>query len=172
MEMVVWHSAHWALWGKPAYLSNIFPGLYSRLLPSSLARAQSMGWEGARWPKMTDPIYGINSPGDINGVLLWQQPHPMYLASLAYRASPTRKTLLSWNRVLTETAEYMASYAHLDASTGHYDLGPPSYGVTENTPPNATRNLAYELAYWRWASTPPSRGMRAWGKPSPRRGRA
>ncbi|OAG04836.1 uncharacterized protein CC84DRAFT_805309 [Paraphaeosphaeria sporulosa] len=150
MEMVIWHNAHWATWGKQKYFDNIFPGLYERLLPSSLARAKSMGWEGARWPKMTDPIYGINSPGDINGVLLWQQPHPMYLAQLAYQASPTRKTLERWDQVVTETANYMASYAGLNASTGKYDLGPPSYGVTENTPPNSTRNLAYEIAYWRY----------------------
>ncbi|KAJ4346435.1 uncharacterized protein N0V89_010364 [Didymosphaeria variabile] len=150
MEMVIWHNAHWATWGKQKYFDNIFPELYERLLPSSLARAKAMGWQGARWPKMTDPIYGINSPGDINGVLLWQQPHPMYLANLAYQASPTRKTLERWDRVLTETANYMASYAGLNNSTGKYDLGPPSYGVTENTPPNSTRNLAYEIAYWRY----------------------
>ncbi|KAL1597087.1 hypothetical protein SLS60_008669 [Paraconiothyrium brasiliense] len=148
MEMVIWHNAHWATWGKQKYFDNIFPELYERLLPSSLARAKAMGWQGARWPKMTDPIYGINSPGDINGVLLWQQPHALYLANLAYQASPTRKTLQRWDRVVTETADYMASYAGLNASTGKYDLGPPSYGVTENTPPNSTRNLAYEIAYW------------------------
>ncbi|KAF1968677.1 hypothetical protein BU23DRAFT_540641 [Bimuria novae-zelandiae CBS 107.79] len=151
MEMVIWHNAHWATWGRQKYFDRIFPALYERLLPSSLARASSMGWEGARWPKMTDPLCATNSPGDINAFLLWQQPHPMYLANLAYRASPTRETLQRWDKVVTATAEYMASYAHLNPRTGRYDLGPPSYGVTENTPPNSTKNLAYELAYWRYA---------------------
>ncbi|BCS23017.1 uncharacterized protein APUU_31242A [Aspergillus puulaauensis] len=151
MEMVVWHNAHWATWGRQEFFDNIFPELYETLLPSSLARAQSMGWEGARWPKMTETNTGVSSPGGINGLLLWQQPHPMYLAQLAYQASPTRKTLKQWDRVLTATADYMASYAWKNESSGYYDLGPPSYGVTENTPPAETLNLAYEIAYWRYA---------------------
>ncbi|CBY00472.1 hypothetical protein LEMA_P016020.1 [Plenodomus lingam JN3] len=150
MEMLIWHNAHWATWGKQKYFDNIFPALYETLLPSSLARAKSMGWEGARWPKMTELNTGVNSPGDINAVLLWQQPHPFYLAQLAYQAHPTRETLEKWDTVLTASADYMASYAWLNATSGKYDLGPPSYGVTENTPPNSTRNLAYEIAYWRW----------------------
>lgn len=48
MEMVVWHNAHWATWGRQKYFDNIFPELYETLLPSSFARAEAMGWEGAR----------------------------------------------------------------------------------------------------------------------------
>jgi hypothetical protein len=69
MEMVIWHNAHWATWGKQKYFDNIFPELYEILLPSSLARAESMGWEGARWPKMTELETGVSSPGDINALL-------------------------------------------------------------------------------------------------------
>ncbi|KAL2865962.1 Six-hairpin glycosidase-like protein [Aspergillus lucknowensis] len=151
MEMVVWHNAHWATWGRQEFFDDIFPGVYETLLPSSLERATKMGWEGARWPKMTEVTTGTSSPGGINGLLLWQQPHPMYLAMLAYQASPTNETLHRWDRVITATADYMASYAWKNESSGYYDLGPPSYGVTENTPPEETTNLAYEIAYWRYA---------------------
>ncbi|KAL4922066.1 Six-hairpin glycosidase-like protein [Aspergillus aurantiobrunneus] len=150
MEMVIWHNAHWVTWGREEFFDNIFPRLYETLLPSSIARAEAMGWEGARWPKMTETNTGVSSPGGINGLLLWQQPHPMYLAQLAYQVSPTRETLENWDRVLTATADYMASYAWKNESSGYYDLGPPSYGVTENTPPTETLNLAYEIAYWRY----------------------
>ncbi|KAI1780820.1 Six-hairpin glycosidase-like protein [Hypoxylon cercidicola] len=150
MEMVVWHNAHWSTWGRQKYFDNIFPELYESMLPSSLARAESMGWDGARWPKMTEINTGVSSPGGVNGLLLWQQPHLMYLAKLAYQASPTRETLERWDTVLTAGANYMASYAWKNESSGHYDLGPPSYGVTENTPPTETLNLAYEVAYWRY----------------------
>ncbi|KAF2036467.1 hypothetical protein EK21DRAFT_95748 [Setomelanomma holmii] len=151
MEMLIWHNAHWATWEKQRYFDNIFPELYEILLPSALARAKAMGWEGARWPKMTELETGVSSPGDINALLLWQQPHPMYLTQLAYQAKPTRETLQKWDRVLTATADYMASYPGLDNKTGKLDLGPPTYGVTESTPPNSTRNLAYEVAYWRFS---------------------
>ncbi|KAB2110634.1 hypothetical protein AG0111_0g1406 [Alternaria gaisen] len=150
MEMLIWHNAHWATWGRQKYFDNIFPELYETILPSSLARAKYMGWEGARWPKMTELETGASSPGDVNAQLIWQQPHPFYLANLAYEANPTRETLQKWDKVLTATADYMASYPGLNATTGKYDLGPPTYGVTENTPPNSTRNLAYEIAYWRY----------------------
>ncbi|KAF9895321.1 hypothetical protein FE257_000225 [Aspergillus nanangensis] len=150
MEMVVWHNAHWATWGRQKHFDDIFPQLYETLLPSSIARARSMGWDGARWPKMTETETGESSPGGINGLLLWQQPHAMYMAQLAYQASPTRKTLAKWDRVITATADYMASYAWKNESSGYYDLGPPAYGVTENTPPAETLNLAYEIAYWRY----------------------
>ncbi|RMZ74590.1 Six-hairpin glycosidase [Pyrenophora seminiperda CCB06] len=167
MEMVIWHNAHWATWGKQKYFNNIFPELYETLLPSSLARAQYMGWEGARWPKMTDPETGTNSPGDVNAQLIWQQPHAFYLANLAYMANPTMETLQKWDKILTATADYMASYPGLNATTGKYDLGPPTYGVTENTPPNSTRNLAYELAYWRYGLDAAAGWKRRLGQPVP-----
>lgn len=48
MEVVVLHNAHWITWGRKKYFDNIFPALYETLLPSSLVRAEGMGWEGAR----------------------------------------------------------------------------------------------------------------------------
>ncbi|KAF4981159.1 hypothetical protein FZEAL_2993 [Fusarium zealandicum] len=150
MEMVVWHNAHWVSWGRDKYFHNIFPALYEKLLPTSFKRAADMGWEGARWPKMTETSTGRSSPGGINAFLLWQQPHPMYMAMLAYKSKPTKKTLKQWDAVLEASADYMASYAWFNESSGNYDLGPPSYGVTENTVPEATLNLAYEIAYWRY----------------------
>ncbi|KAH8680180.1 Six-hairpin glycosidase-like protein [Ilyonectria robusta] len=150
MEMVLWHCAHWVSWGREKYFHNIFPALYESLLPSSMDRARRMGWKGARWPKMTEILTGRSSPGTINGLLLWQQPHPMYMAKLAYKAQPTKRTLQRWDPILEATADYMASYAWYNQSSGYYDLGPPAYGVTENTPPTQTLNLAYEIAYWRY----------------------
>ncbi|KAL4799499.1 Six-hairpin glycosidase-like protein [Aspergillus venezuelensis] len=151
MEMLIWHNAHWVTWGREEHFDAIFPALYETLLPSSLERAKKMGWEGARWPKMTETITGVSSPGGINGLLLWQQPHPLYLAELSYSVSPTPETLAKWDKTITATADYLASYAWYNQSTGNYDLGPPAYGVTENTPPEESRNLAYEIAYWRYA---------------------
>ncbi|KAH6702807.1 Six-hairpin glycosidase-like protein [Leptodontidium sp. MPI-SDFR-AT-0119] len=167
MEMVIWHNAHWATWGRQKYFDNIFPELYETMLPSSLARAKSMGWEGARWPKMTEINTGVSSPGGVNALLSWQQPHPMYLAQLAYQASPTINTLQRWAPILKATADYMASYAWKNETSGHYDLGPPAYGVTENTPPAESLNLAYELAYWRYALDVACEWMKKLGRPIP-----
>ncbi|KAI0431352.1 Six-hairpin glycosidase-like protein [Xylaria sp. FL1042] len=167
MEQVLWHNAHWCTWGRLEHFDNIFPELYEIFLPSSTARATTMGWEGARWPKMTETSTGRSSPGGINGYLLWQQPHPMYLAELRYGISPTKATLERWDRVLTATADYMASYAWFNQTSGRYNLGPPAYGVTENTPPAETLNLAYEIAYWRYGLDIARKWKQRLGRPVP-----
>lgn len=75
------------------------------------------------------------------------QPHIMYMAELAYQASPIRETLERWDALISASADYMSSYAWKNESSGYYDLGPPSYGVTENTPPTESLNLAYEVSH-------------------------
>ncbi|KAI3327820.1 Six-hairpin glycosidase-like protein [Xylariaceae sp. AK1471] len=167
MEQVLWHNAHWCTWGREEYFDDIFPELYETFLPSSIKRAKAMGWEGARWPKMTEISTGRSSPGGINGLLMWQQPHPMYLAELRYQISPTKEMLERWDRVLTATADYMASYAWFNETSGRYDLGPPAYGVTENTPPKETLNLAYEIAYWRYGLDIARKWKQRLGQPVP-----
>ncbi|KAH8158231.1 hypothetical protein CIB48_g10015 [Xylaria polymorpha] len=167
MEQVIWHNAHWCIWGREDHFDDIFPELYETFLPSSIARAKAMGWEGARWPKMTDINTGRSSPGGINAFLMWQQPHPMFLAELRYQISPTKDTLQRWDHVLTATADYMASYAWFNETSGRYDLGPPAYGVTENTPPTETLNLAYEIAYWRYGLDVARRWTQRLGQPVP-----
>lgn len=49
MEMVVWHCAQWATWGRQKYFDRIFPAVYESLLPSARERSRRMGWKGARY---------------------------------------------------------------------------------------------------------------------------
>jgi len=74
----------------------------------------------------------------------------MYFAETEYRSFPSGDTLEKWDEILAATADFMASFAFYNASTGVYDLGPPMYPASENTNPNATVNPAFELAYWRF----------------------
>ncbi|KAI1460895.1 Six-hairpin glycosidase-like protein [Annulohypoxylon moriforme] len=149
LEMVLWHLLHFARWNHFPLLRRSLPNMYTQYLGSSIDRARLQGYEGARWGKMTDPT-GRSAPGEINSLLIWQQPHPMYFAELEYRSFPNDNTLESWDGVLTSTADFMASYAFFNESTKRYDLGPPMYPASENTNPNATVNPAFELAYWRF----------------------
>ena len=165
--MFFWHSAHWALWGNWDVL-NRASSVYSKFLPSALKFTQEQqGWStGARWPKMTDPS-GRSSPGELNNLLIWQQPHPLVFAEYEYRASPTRRTLLKWKAVVEETANWMAEFAWYNATTGRYDLGPPIHLVSEDTKPNATQNPAFELAYWRWGLEAAERWIQRLGQEAP-----
>ncbi|KAJ3970382.1 Six-hairpin glycosidase-like protein [Lentinula raphanica] len=149
MEQYFWHCAHWALWNNWDLLHRS-SGVYDRFLETSLIRAQvQQGWPtGARWPKMTDPS-GRSSPGEINNLLIWEQPHPLVFAEYEYRAFPSNATLFKWSQVLRATADWMSVFAWHNDSTEVYDLGPPMYVVAEDTAPNVTINPAFELAYWR-----------------------
>ncbi|KAJ4481894.1 Six-hairpin glycosidase-like protein [Lentinula aciculospora] len=159
MEEYFWHSAHWALWNNlPILLRS--SSIYNKFLFTSIIRAHvQQGYSsGARFPKMTDPS-GRSSPGEINNLLIWEQPHPLVLAEYEYRAAsrlgtsrPEQKMLVleKWADVVRETANWMSVFAWFNETTNVYDLGPPMYVVAEDTLPNVTVNPAFELAYWRF----------------------
>ena len=168
LEMNLWNTLPFARWGHFSLLWRSLPGTYARFQPSSVRRAAAQGYAGARWGKMTDPT-GRSAPGEINSLLVWQQPHPMFFAETQYRAFPNASTLAQWDPVLAATADFMASFAVRNRSTGHFDLGPPMYPVSENTNPNATRNPTFELAYWRFGLDVAARWRRRQGREVPAR---
>lgn len=165
MEMIFWHLMHWLFWNKWSLYDRTIH-VYSRFLPASFARAKHQGYSGARIGKMSDPT-GRSAPGEINSLLIWQQPHPMYFAEMEYRKFPTNKTLQKWDAILTGVADFMVSYAWFNESTKVYDLGPPMYPVSENTNPNQTVNPTFELAYWRFGLDVAEQWQIRQGKPIP-----
>jgi hypothetical protein len=167
LEMTLWHLAQFARWNHFDLLERSVPSIYERLLPSSIARAKDQGYNGARWGKMTDPT-GRSAPGEINALLIWQQPHPMYFAELEHRAYPGKTTLAKWDAILTASADFMASFAWWNTSTAVYDLGPPMYPVSENTFPNITVNPTFELAYWRFGLDTAVRWKERQGQSAPK----
>jgi len=146
LEMHYWHAAHFAVWGRAPLLERSL-GWYSRILPSAREKARGQGYAGARWPKMTAPD-GRDSPSPIGPLLIWQQPHPIILAELCYRAHPNAGTLARYRDIVFASADFMASYAHWEASGQRYVLGPPVIPAQENHPPRETWNPTFELEYW------------------------
>ncbi len=123
LEMHWWHSVHFALWNRHPMFEKSLPW-YRSILSKAQQTAKMQGYEGARWPKMVGPD-GREGPSGVGVFLIWQQPHPIYYAELCYRTNPTRKTLKTYQEVVFETAEFMASYAHWDEEDERYILGPP-----------------------------------------------
>jgi hypothetical protein len=147
-EMIWWHTAHFALWGRDALLEKNLEWYRGRL-PEARALAASRGLRGARWAKMVGPE-GRESPGG-NPLIVWNQPHMIYLCELLYRNRPNPKTLGRFRELVQETADCLASMVHFDEKTGRYVLGPPLWIVQEIYEPAASQNPAFELSYWRWA---------------------
>jgi len=148
MEMYWWHDAHFALWGRAPLLENSL-GFYQRAMPQAVANAKRQGYDGARWPKMSEPS-GADSPSGVGAFLIWQQPHPIYLAELDYRAHPDKATLDKYKDVIFATADFMASFAWWDEAGQRYVLGPPLQAAQERFDKATMINPTYELTYWRW----------------------
>ena len=147
-EMYWWHAAHYALWDRWPLLNKSLH-IYQDNLDAAMNRANHQGYSGARWPKCTGP--GGREWPDVNhAFLIWQHPHPIFFADLDYRARPTLSTLQKWEKIVEQSADFLASYAFLDTTRNAYILGPPIKSVPENNDPLTTQNPAFELAYWRY----------------------
>ena len=148
LEMHWWHGVHFALWNRwPLFERSL--GWYQQILPMAQSLAKSQGYRGARWPKCCGPD-GVDIPSGTGPLLIWEQPHPIYYANLEYRLHPTPATLQKWRDIVFASADFMASYAVLDKTTGYYVLGPPLKTVPEDTDPRKTRDPTFELSYWRF----------------------
>jgi hypothetical protein len=151
LEMHWWHAAHFALWNRAPLLERSL-AWYQKILPAAGELARSQGYDGVRWPKMTDPA-GAQSPSSVAPFLIWEQPHPIYLAELLRRANPNRRTLETYQRIVFETADFMADFAAWDAGTKRFVLGPPVIPAQESYAGKRAEvfNPTYELVYWQWA---------------------
>jgi len=90
------------------------------------------------------------SPGG-NPLIVWNQPHLVYLAELLYRNQPTAEILARHRELVQETADCLASMVHWNETSRQYDLGPPLWIAQEIYDQATSRNPSFELAYWRWA---------------------
>ncbi|MEV4759102.1 hypothetical protein AB0J86_28950 [Micromonospora sp. NPDC049559] len=149
LEMSWWHGAHFPLWGRPALLERSL-GWYASILPRARETAREQGYEGARWPKQVGPD-GRESPSTIGTFLIWQQPHPIFLAELVRRATGAADVLERYADVVLQSATFMADFA-VRTDRG-YQLGPPLVPAQESyAGQRATlTNPTFELAYWAWA---------------------
>jgi hypothetical protein len=163
LEMHWWHGAHFPLWGRAGLLERSL-GWYAAVLPRARATARDQGCPGARWPKQTGPD-GRESPSPIGPFLIWQQPHPIYLAELVRRATGTEHALERYADLVMDTAAFMAGYA-VKGQDG-YALGPPLVPAQESYAELRAEavNPTFELAYWSWALDVAQRWRRLLGLP-------
>ncbi len=149
LEMHWWHGVHFALWNRTSLLEKSMEW-YPKVADKARDIAKRQGFEGVRWQKMTDPD-GNESPSSVGAFLIWQQPHFIYFAELAYRNHPTKETLDKYKELVFATADFMASYPYFDKEKNRYILGKGVIPAQERFKAEETFNPTYELAYWNWA---------------------
>lgn len=148
LEMLWWHQSWLALWGHPQLLDRTLEWFY-KAYPIAKEIAERQGFKGVRWMKMTDPS-GMEAPSPIGSFLIWQQPHPIYLAELLYRANPSPELIRKYNKLIQETAEFMYSFATYDETRNRYILK-GIIPAQETFKPEGTVNPPLELSYWHYA---------------------
>src|SRR5688572_10012743 len=144
LEMHWWHATHFVLCDRASLMEESL-NWYATVTDKAKATAAWQGYKGARWQKMTDP-YGDESPSNIGAFIIWQQPHPIYLAELLYRNDSSETTLNKYKDLVFNTADFMASFVKL--RDGKYHLCRPLVPAQEIFKPTDTDDPAYELQYW------------------------
>ena len=168
LEMEWWHQAQFALWGHPVHLAKTLIWYYN-VLDEAREIAKRQGFDGARWMKMTDPL-GFEAPSNVGSYLIWQQPHPIYLAELLYRTQvredsianeqllPSERVaknklgqqiLNSYGLLVEETAQFMYSFATYDMDNDRFILK-GCIPAQETLKADSTVNPPFELSYWLW----------------------
>ncbi len=148
LEMIWWHEAQFALWGRENLLDRTL-GWYEQAYPVAKKIAARQGFDGVRWMKMTDPS-GIEAPSKVGSFLIWQQPHLIYMAELLYRANPSPEVIAKYNHLVQETAKFMYSFATYDELEGRFILK-GAIPAQETLRAAETVNPPFELSYWHFA---------------------
>jgi hypothetical protein len=161
LEMHPWHSAWQPVWGHPDLLEKSL-SWYIGNLSNARAEAQRHGVKGAWWPKMAGPE-GRNSPSAVSPFIMWQQPHPIFMAELVWRAKKDKATLAKYDEMVEATADLLASWPL--EKDGRLNLGPPMIPAQENYDPLTTFNPTYEVEYYRWALQTAQEWRTRQGKP-------
>ncbi len=148
LEMHLWHSAYLPLWGRSDLLKkSLF--WYHEIVPRALENAARNGYKGARWPKMVGRS-GVDCPSKIAMLLVWQQPHLLYMLELLYQSGEGEAFLREHWELVRLTAEFMADYPVYNEEKKVYELIAPLIPAQERHKPMDTLNPTFEVEYWRF----------------------
>ncbi|PNV61485.1 glycoside hydrolase family 65 [Clostridium sp. chh4-2] len=148
LEMHFWHSAWMPLWNHGELLERSMPW-YLDHMEQARENAVRNNFKGIRWPKMV--AYDcVDSPSDIAPLLIWQQPHIIFMLELLYRNGPKTEFLQKYWDLVNETAIFMADFTVYDADDKKYDLLPPIIPVQECHKAEVSKNPSFEVEYWRY----------------------
>ncbi len=148
LEMYFWHCAWAPLWGHTELLERSLPW-YLAHMDQARENAARNGYKGCRWPKMI-ALDGIDSPSKVAPMLLWQQPHIIFMLELCYRENHDDEFRRKYWPLVKETADFMADIAVYNQEKGCYELVAPVIPVQECHKPEETLNPAFEVSYWRY----------------------
>ena len=147
LEMIWWHQVHFALWNHAEMIKPALQWYKEIAYNEAQQIASRQNFKGIRWMKMTDPA-AKESPSSVGSLLIWQQPHIIYLAELCYR-NEGREILDEYKDLVFETADFMADFVVYEKDKDRYSLNHVN-GAQETLKPDNSHNPPFEVAYWHW----------------------
>ncbi|MCL1996789.1 MAG: glycoside hydrolase family 65 [Defluviitaleaceae bacterium] len=152
LEMHLWHSAYFSLFNNGHLLEKSL-GWYKKILPKARENAAKNGYKGARWPKQV-AYDGIDSPSIISPLLVWQQPHIVYMLELMYcqikDQAKAAEFLQKYWEIVEETVCFMCDFL-VEDKNGKYNLEAPLIPAQEEHNPVDVKNPTFEVEYFRYA---------------------
>lgn len=148
LEMYFWHCAWAPLWKHTDLLERSLKW-YLKRIPEAQENASRNKYKGSRWPKMIAGE-GIDCPSAVAPLLVWQQPHIIFMLELARRQNNDKEFMKKYYVLIKETAEFMVDIVALNKETGRYDIVPPVIPVQECHKHDITRNPTFEVEYWKY----------------------
>jgi len=146
LEMHFWHSAWLALYNQGALLEKSFLW-YEEIFDKARANAFENGFLGVRWPKQVG-IDGTASPSPISPLLIWQQPHLIYMLELLFLENNNKDFLQKYWYLVKGTADFMCDFVVFDEVDSLYHIVSPVIPAQEEFDPLDVKNPTFELEYW------------------------
>ena len=152
LEMHLWHMAYLPLWNLDDTLKESL-AWYKEIMPEAALNAARNKYKGVRWPKMV-AYDGLDCPSPIAPLLVWQQPHVMYMLELLYirigDADEAAEFLEEHWDIISASADFIADFFVLNADRDTYDLVAPLIPAQEVFDATAVLNPTFELEYLRF----------------------
>lgn len=146
LEMYPLHVYSFCLFGHTELLMRSLPWFIQHL-DRAKENARRNKFPGARWPKMIS-YSGIDSPSPIT-LLIWQQPHVLFLLEEVYRQTKDKNLLELYWEVVKQTAAFMAGFVVYEKQNDNYVLLCPVEPAQITYDPMTVSNPTFELEYWK-----------------------
>lgn len=146
LEMYLWHCAWAPLWNQTELLNRSLPW-YMNHIKEAQENAGRNKYKGSRWPKMI-ATEGVDCPSPVAPLLVWQQPHIIFMLELAYRQNNSKEFMEEYWILIEETAKFMVDYVVLNKDTKKYEILPPVIPVQECHKQDISNNPTFEIEYW------------------------
>ena len=119
---------------------------YLSIYESAIKRAKFQGYDGCRWPKMTDPT-GKDAPSNIGCLLVWQQPHILIMLSELIKYNPDLIDYSKFIEIVKSTVDFICSFFVIE--NNEYVLDKPLIACQENHKPSDCDSPIFEVEYLR-----------------------